>query len=1049
MPKKTKTSNPSFPEQIGDLLGAHKETIVLCPNTIDMMRYRILIHEAISESRKTIFHTSLFTPRLWFRKVFYEIPGSEKVLLKESAYKAILFELLSNENILKRLKSLREIVPLAGFAKELLNLWHTFHWFEKTDELLSSPDWKTDDLPSSPDAQSDSIHEPYEDISFIFNELDRVIQSRGFISLQQFIRDFEKESSSVQKTDLNIIYLYPTHISVVEKLMLELLSKVHHAEWTVFTHPESNAEADLDEFLQNSIQPNATSIRRIKTIPDKSVHGKMVFSETSNKESIFFASSENEKQLKARKTDTVTNEAEMVARSINDLRSKGIPASEILILYARPEQAMALQFCLSRFGLKLDCPEGVLALSDPVFSLFFSLLKMLKPDRRKVLPEDFTDILNNPVFNKENIMASHIDEPMVRFMDFIVKTTVEPGKELSFTEFKKELQNVKTKEDEKPLLQYAIKALGKINEDKVNLPSKLLPSEYAERLSDLALKYIKSSTYTDGEISLEKLGKLLNNFVSLDGLFPEGISSGSFFKVLEEEMVQISKPLENVSDVKIDQKEGAISARDIQEGLHSPVSYLFITGLNASSFPLHYRNSGLVTDVAVARKYILQRNYMQQKELLFESLKMTSLGVMLSYSGETDATPSPVCIEILQSCFESKTANDEVSEMISDYTAGSEIFLDDFNSEFQEFLNIKMRLTPGPEYETNFGKTGETQNSQIVGSAGALEILSSCPQRFWFQKILSVEDIDNSETDQPLDSRERGNAFHIAAKIFIDKMQERFPRATYREISTGIQKPELDNVLEECFSEAMKSLSTGQRRHTRLLFEAQKFNLRSIFITYFENFFKTCQMEKHPLSEFGPVATELPFKELDFGPFVLSGRIDRVDYSPQTNTLVVIDYKTGRFKKSLTDAGNIQSLIYAQLPVYIKALAGCDSLLKEKVKPKEDFSIGGAYAFVVDKPPGLEMLFLEKSYSSAEAVNGSLVDEFQGATDALNGLLQKGYFFSAPMKSSAQSNTWLGPCRYCEYQNACDRTPTGINLRRLNDPDSLQYKIQIHDMKKY
>jgi ATP-dependent helicase/DNAse subunit B len=198
-------------------------------------------------------------------------------------------------------------------------------------------------------------------------------------------------------------------------------------------------------------------------------------------------------------------------------------------------------------------------------------------------------------------------------------------------------------------------------------------------------------------------------------------------------------------------------------------------------------------------------------------------------------------------------------------------------------------------------------------SPSALESYLRCPFAWFVEKVIGIEELET-----PVDARLVGQLAHKALSQI------------YRELAdSGALPLQAENLLAAegkaaaVIAALVRSGECPGTRAERLLVERR---LRQMVNNLLN-------MEAAAGGSLAAVATELPVggeEGVDIGGLAISGRIDRVDSTPDGGRLFVLDYKSGVIPTT-AEIGRAEGL---QLPLYMLALA--------RERPAQRV-VGGAY----------------------------------------------------------------------------------------------------------
>jgi hypothetical protein len=419
---------------------------------------------------------------------------------------------------------------------------------------------------------------------------------------------------------------------------------------------------------------------------------------------------------------------------------------------------------------------------------------------------------------------------------------------------------------------------------------------------------------------------------------------------------------------------------------------------------------------------------------------------------KNDPAPSPIIFSILSVLDPAKGKLDwlaEIPAMTERPDSTADLLDSPGASEIAKFIHRKSYdcSVEGQKYQGRTDVTIVEKNKNI--SVSSLEDLASCPQMFWFRRIMKLKS-GETFSDLPLGKQDRGNIFHEIAEKFILGLQSDFPHQTYKQIGIQIDGKEVQRriykVIEDLFFSDENNVSSQH-----LITQTRWEQWSKQFSRYFEVFLSRAGRSEHILSDYYPVLVEQEFNNIELGKFSFQGYIDRIDYNPTENIVIVLDYKTGRIKKpGQEEAEAYVARSTIQLPVYLRAAVNLKELpgLNQGVKFQ-------AALIDVFNPSGDDIVFWEVEnqkveLSSDAQLNSAIYKEILPSLDVLYEICAQGHYFAVghKKKNDAQ-NDWVAPCTYCDYGNICDRYPYDAMWQRLqSDALSVRYLYEIHNRKK-
>lgn len=186
----------------------------------------------------------------------------------------------------------------------------------------------------------------------------------------------------------------------------------------------------------------------------------------------------------------------------------------------------------------------------------------------------------------------------------------------------------------------------------------------------------------------------------------------------------------------------------------------------------------------------------------------------------------------------------------------------------------------------------------ITISASVLEDLATCPHRYWLKHVLKVAETEEPEEIDAVAGDVRGRVIHEALRRYGERCMER----------GSVEETEMGAIADAVLAAAEAEGATGYPvlwQHLR-----KRLTQALMAFTGEDAEFRRGLGSKIQKAEYD-------FRDTTVGPFLVRGRIDRVDMGE--DGLIVIDYKTGSLPPSLNkDPLNRGRLV--QLALYAEAL---------------------------------------------------------------------------------------------------------------------------------
>ena len=390
--------------------------------------------------------------------------------------------------------------------------------------------------------------------------------------------------------------------------------------------------------------------------------------------------------------------------------------------------------------------------------------------------------------------------------------------------------------------------------------------------------------------------------------------------------------------------------------------------------------------------------------LLLQVLRLQQPGKDLTYDDLNLALGEPVAALLSSPDHALSDAGWWVSQLRGAGNQGRAILMDAFpwlaQGEAAEAARVSDAYTAYDGLVPEAGLHLDPRRSGRPVSPTSLERLAACPFRYFLERGLGVEPIDEGEPDPDawLDGMTRGNALHTLYACILREMRSQpgardplrhLPRlqalgeAKLAELRALIPPPS-ESVYAREAEEFLRDLAVFLR------LEAAATDRVPVGL---EIAFGTGDPQGEPLAQADPVTVDVGGGVR----FPLRGRIDRIDRLPDGG-YEVVDYKTGRLwlpgGLTATFAGG------RQLQHALYALAARQLLRPENPKARIAFS---GYYFPTARGNGRRVM---RSQADSSAVGTVLRDLFD--------LLAGGTFLHAADTDD---------CKYCEFHRACGSDP--------------------------
>jgi ATP-dependent helicase/DNAse subunit B len=206
-----------------------------------------------------------------------------------------------------------------------------------------------------------------------------------------------------------------------------------------------------------------------------------------------------------------------------------------------------------------------------------------------------------------------------------------------------------------------------------------------------------------------------------------------------------------------------------------------------------------------------------------------------------------------------------------------------------------------------FGKVSGIPEANSIGanplSASAIEAFIDCEYKFFVTRTLGFYTGERQDTLEIWRAKDFGNLIHNSMEHFLNDLSD---RGELPDGKTKFSETQVDSFFKDYLDEELKDFYAKGHDVWRAGFEALmervRANLRDFFATELSTLRSTDELAVYA-SELG-FGTEEPEKDrttLDVAgrkSVGLIGRIDRVDLNEDKNSAAVLDFKSGKLRKS-------------------------------------------------------------------------------------------------------------------------------------------------------
>jgi ATP-dependent helicase/nuclease subunit B len=464
--------------------------------------------------------------------------------------------------------------------------------------------------------------------------------------------------------------------------------------------------------------------------------------------------------------------------------------------------------------------------------------------------------------------------------------------------------------------------------------------------------------------------------------------------------------------------------------------YLFIGGLCDGDFPTRYRPE-IFYSGSFKKKAITHQT--EERNLFYQSLCCWNKKLFLSYY-KTDGGRETVKSTFLNDFEElfDISAKDEINYSKTIYS-GQEVQINAGEIGFSKIpLNIKMNLdeekikeaihidklrSQNPLSTSSFcGDLSNTNSALLLNhfsskqySISELELYAKCPFKFFIERVLGIEKIE--EPTEDIEAVEMGRILHEVLYKFYAQVRQR------NIIISGCDDKTFEKVKDLIYEVANKELETTAFKSPLTFFEKEKITgiggnkNESVLYRFLQN--ERCDesgfIPKYFEVSFGKLKDEgtdklLSDKEpVNFNGINLRGKIDRLEISEDENAFNIVDYKLSGKKPTFNE---LKEGISLQLPVYLFTAA---ELLKKKIgkdiSPNEMIIYSLKYS-------------LEEFGKSFVSLGRGKEEEIKTVEQLIENTMKKIKFYVQQISIgkfglSPHENREQLVCRYCQFKPVC------------------------------
>ncbi len=532
----------------------------------------------------------------------------------------------------------------------------------------------------------------------------------------------------------------------------------------------------------------------------------------------------------------------------------------------------------------------------------------------------------------------------------------------------------------------------------------------------------------------QKICTCLDSLTQYAAVRPQA-KRGEFIRVL----------VDALSFITVNETEGApngVVFADIQRARGLGFKVVFVLGINEKVFPQLVPEDPILSD---RYRYVLRdvlgywisqkaERIDEEKLLFFTAVSAATERVYGSYAcrGQDgkERVPSVYVAELARACCKAWTAEQKprIGSSVSGRLAGAPMRFWTPQELSQAIIlngqncaeNYRLAGLFGPQIEHSlqaacqlgssggagpfdgFIASGEKVFAEVKGkgfSPSALQTLASCPMKYFFDRVLDLNDEEDTYSRCELSADKRGTAYHAVLEDLYRELNE--SGLTHQLFDAGVAQY-VDRALDRHYTEQSYRVFGIYPLVWKLILDDMRKQLVSFV-----------QADIQKLGTFTPAYFEQAFAKVSAPelPFTLRGIIDRIDVDTQQKKFRVVDYKSSR-KGTKDLAQTFFTHLLFQPFLYV--------LAAEKMDELKGFSSAGSC-----------LISIAPTYDCRELTPAQwqeLRPRAQAFLTLLVGLVQKGQFFLNPTDS----------CLYCPYETICRKDSFKCLMRARKSAPSQQ-----------
>lgn len=988
---------------------------------------RVLIEKSPNQAVSQIRIETLTTITA---KLFGEIKPFR--LLSDASATVFIKQIASSKNF-KSLSAYRDEIPF-GTLDKIRNVIAEYkkHGISPADLLRESQKLQSPELEKALD-----IAEVYEEYQRKCEKLNAYEVGDVYLALTNI--EYDELRNSFKKVFAGVAYIFVDGFSELTRLEVEIISKLSDLT-KLFISFDYNTKnnllySHLDKCYSNLYEKNFREIFNPEIESGTSFQNLLA-------EYLFFRSPKEKFDYSKKVTKIVAHnkekEVELIAKEIKKIIiDENIEPHTICVAFnIIQDYSVLVRDIFEKYGIPHNLTDRIALQSSAPITALISYLEIVESDYY------FKNIFR--ALNNGFIVLEKID---VRNLYRIAsEQKIVAGKENWYASIHDAIANLSNADDDtntkrKEMLIKANEDLKYIEQLLKPFEEKLSIPEFMEQLKDFILQSNIAFKLIELREDAEKEIRAFTNFME---------TVNEIFDLLREEYgnekkFNLSFFVEQIRtactwsryNVKEKTNYGVLvtSLNEIRGLKHN---YLFIGGLCDGIFPTFYS-----PEIFYSGSFKKQSNvYMTEERYLFyKAITSWNKNLFLSYhlTDEGRETVTSTFLRDLESVITLSTQTEKDFESLiyceeeKQIASGSNENISSESPRVNRILDIERKRSSDILPESSFKGNILMDDDELITeeelskiridlsafmkrqySISQLEMYAKCPYKFFLEKVLGIETIE--EPTEDFEAVEMGRLLHTILFLFYTELKE-------RNITLPVCSDKEFKIAQKIIFEiARKQLETTALKSPLTFFEKEKIlgfngNEKDSLL------YKFLEKERNETEEFLPAYFEVGFgklknddmdlelstnEEINVDEIKLRGKIDRIELNEKDSTFNVVDYKLSGAKPNFRDLKEGLSL---QLPIYLYVAA---LLLSKRFGRK--FSANEMYIYslrYMEKDFGKKLVSIKSSQEKFNSIEEVIENALTHARNFVESIA-KGRFNLSTLEDRLEK-----VCKYCSFKLIC------------------------------